>query len=67
MLVGTAISWPEAMMAFLLLRVKTLGRVTTRNRLLFSRAVTIAVMELPAVTNPLRPLPPAPAMARTVF
>src|SRR5438477_1645927 len=42
-LTGTGISWPFAMIAFLLLLVKTIGREITRNRPVDSIAWTMAL------------------------
>ena len=49
-LTGTGTSWPEAMMAFLLLLVKTVGRERTLNRLVDSSRCTIVANALPAAT-----------------
>ena len=49
-LTGTGISCPEAMIAFLLLLVKTVGREITLNRPVDSSRCTIAAKALPAAT-----------------
>src|SRR5215467_7559487 len=54
---GTGTSWPDAMMAFLLLLVKTVGRERTLNRFVDSKRCTIAAKALPAATYRLVPLP----------
>jgi hypothetical protein len=47
---GTGTSCPEAMIAFLLLLVKTVGRDITLNRFVDSSRCTIAAKALPAAT-----------------
>ena len=49
-LTGTGISVPDAMIAFLLLLVKTVGREIVRNRPVVSSALTIAASVFPAAT-----------------
>src|SRR5678816_3543779 len=65
--VGTAISCPEAIIAFSLLLVKTHGRAVTLNRLVLSKAVTMASRVLPAVKKPVNPLAPAAAICVMFF
>jgi hypothetical protein len=47
---GTGTSWPEAMIAFLLLLVKTVGREITLKRFVDSSRCTMAAKALPAAT-----------------
>ena len=54
---GTGISWPEAMIAFLLLLVKTVGRETILNLPVDSSRCTMAANALPAATYMLVPVP----------
>src|SRR5687767_9084811 len=57
-LTGTGISWPEAMIAFLLLLVKTIGREITLNFPVESSAFTRAVRPFPRLRKILVPPPP---------
>src|SRR5688572_9026999 len=61
---GTGISVPEAMIAFLLLLVKTIGREMTRKRFVEWSARTIAVSEFPVLMK--RVVPPVAAAASWV-
>src|SRR5205814_8989087 len=54
---GTGTSCPEAMIAFLLLLVKTVGREITLNRFVDSSRCTMAANALPGATQILVPLP----------
>src|SRR5205823_13051357 len=54
--VGTAISSPDAMIAFLLLLVKIVGRCVTRKRPVASSACTVVARERVAMPNCVRPL-----------
>src|SRR4029077_10740636 len=56
-LTGTGTSCPEAMMAFLLLLLKAVGRERTLKRLVDSSRCTIAAKALPAARKILVPLP----------
>ena len=49
-LIGTGTSWPDAMIAFLLLLVKTVGRERILNLLVDSSRCTMAAKALPAAT-----------------
>src|SRR6266542_4559443 len=56
-LTGTGTSWPEAMMAFLLLLVKIVGRELILNLPVDSRTCTMAAKASPAATYILVPAP----------
>ena len=64
-LTGTGISWPEAIMAFLLLLVKTIGRLSTLKRPVWSSMLTIALRPNPVLKKILVP-PVATAVASWV-
>src|SRR3954454_5100949 len=64
-LTGTGISCPDAMIAFLLLLVKTTGRLTTRNRPVESSAFTIAARPSRALLRRIVDPPPVPSAAAT--